>query len=235
MNLKSSFRKTAIVASVALTSVAMSGVASAETFPVSAAVQTTVAITGIVGMNLGTLYATNASGASGENYAAITLSPAGTMSAKVGGTAIVNKPLIALGGHAPATATIAVSSTAPVTLTLPSAEISGVVPGGALYGAGISALASKVLISAADPAVAKFQLTGFTVGAVTGGTAQGGTGAGSCVDVVDAAYTCILTPAFGSTALNFAIGATIVTDVSSTNTAYQPTTYTGSFTVTATY
>lgn len=228
MSMKTSFRKTAVVASVALAAVAMSGMASAETFNVNATVQTTVAISNIVAMNLGTIYASTASGVSGETYSAMTLSPAGTMSAKVNGTA-AGKPLIALGGHAPATAKIAVTSTAPVTLTLPTAEFT-VAAGGVGYGAGISAFPTKVLVSAADPAVAKFQLAGFTVGAVTGGTADP-----LCSNVTDQLYACVLTPAFGSTSLDFGIGATIVTDVSSGNTAYQPTTYTGSFTVTASY
>lgn len=228
MSMKTSFRKTAIVASVALTAVAMSSVASAETFGVNATVQNSVAISSIVPMNLGTIFATTASGASGETYSALTLSPAGTMSAKVNGTA-AGVPLIALGGHAPATATIAVSSTAPVTLTLPSAEFT-VIPGGVGYGAGIAALPGLVQVSAADPAVAKFMLAGFTVGGVTGGTADA-----LCTNKVNQLYACVLTPSFGSTAVNFAIGADIVTDVVSGNTTYQATTYTGSFTVTASY
>ncbi len=231
MSMNFSFRKTSIAASVAMLSMAMSGAVSAESFPVTATVQTTVAITNIVGMNLGTLYANTASGVAGETYGALVLSPAGTVGAHVPGSA-ADKPLIALGGHVPASATIAVSSTTPVTLTLPGAEVSTVALGAATFGTTIGALTGTnlVLVSAADPSVAKFQLAQFTVGAVTGGTANT-----LCTNVVDALYACQITPAFGSTALNFKIGATILTDISSGNTAYQPTTYAGSFTVTANY
>ncbi|MDZ4261216.1 MAG: hypothetical protein U1B30_02665, partial [Pseudomonadota bacterium] len=223
MSMNFSFRKTAIVASVAMLSMTMSGVASAESFPVTATVQTTVAITSIVGMNLGTLYANTASGVAAETYGALVLSPAGTMGAHVPGST-ADKPLIALGGHVPASATIAVSSTTPVTLTVPGAEVSTVALGAIGWGAGIGALTGDnlVLVSAADPSVAKFQLAQFTVGGVTGGTANA-----LCTNVVDALYACALTPSFGSTALNFKIGATIVTDISSGNTTYQPTTYAG--------
>ena len=231
MSMNFSFRKTSIVASVAMLSMTMSGVVSAESFPVTATVQTTVAITSIVGMNLGTLYANTASGVAAETYGALVLSPAGTVGSHVAGST-ADKPLIALGGHVPASATIAVSSTTPVTLTVPGAEVSTVALGAVGWGAGIGALTGSnlVLVSAADPSVAKFQLAQFTVGGVTGGTA-----AAACTNVVDAAYVCALTPSFGSTALNFKIGATIVTDISSGNTTYQPTTYSGSFTVTANY
>jgi len=226
MKLNFNAKKVAGLGSVALLGMAMAGVASAETFNASATVQTTVAITNIVDMDLGTIYATTASGAAGETYSAMTLSPAGVMGAKVDGTA-AGVVLIGLGGQAAATASIAVSGTSPVTLTLPSAEFT-VVPGGAGYGAGISPLGVEV--AAADPSVAKFLLGGFTVGDVTGGTADA-----SCTNTTDQLYDCVLTPSFGSTQIDFGIGADIVTDVKSGNTAYQPTTYTGSFTVTASY
>lgn len=229
MSMNFSFRKTSIVASVAMLSMAMSGVVSAESFPVTAAVQTTVAITTIVGMNLGTIYAATAGGATADTHSAITMAPSGTLSAKVEGVSATKLPLIALGGHAPATATIVVSSTAPITLTLPVADTATAITAVG-YGAAVNAFANKVMIAAADPAVAKFQLVGFTVGGVTGGTP------GTPCDIGnDALNSCILTPAFGSTALNFAIGATILTETSATSKTYQPTTYTGSFTVTASY
>ena len=227
MKLNLTNKKVVSASVAAVLGVAMAGVASAETFNANATVENTVAITNIVDMELGTIFATTASGASGEDYSYMTLDPDGTMSVKADGTG-TGHPLISLGGQAAATASIAVSSTTPVTLTLPTAEFS-VALGGVAAGVGFAAL-TPVSVAAADPSVAEFQLVNFTVGEVTGGTADA-----LCTNTTDQLYDCELTPSFGATQLDFAIGASIVTDLTSGNTGYEATTYTGSFDVTASY
>jgi len=233
MNLNNKTNKVASAGVAAVLSMAMAGVASAETFNANASVQTTVAITNIIDMELGSLFATSAAGsANTDSYSMLVLNADGTYGAKVEGPDAVKHPLISLGGQAAATASVVVSSTAPITLTLPDAEVTAA-NFNVLVTAGdsIAAANTVVAVAAADPAVAEFQLFNFTVGEVTGGT-----DVAACTNVTDGDIdTCVLTPTFGSTQLDFAIGASVVTDVVNAKTAYQPTTYTGTFDVTASY
>jgi hypothetical protein len=221
MSLKPSMKKVSSVASAAILGMAISGVASATDFNVNATVQNALTVTKVADMNLGTLFATTASNTA---YKYITLAPAGTMNTAAGAATII---LLGLGGQSAADASVAVGNTTPFTVTLPShtaaVEATGAV-GGVITA--LQGLASPVEVALADPSVARFTLIDFRAGAPTGGTAAAG-----CATTA----TCVLTPSFGSTSVGFKIGATIVTDVSGTRTAYQAGSYTGTFAVTASY
>jgi len=223
MNLKPSVRKTAGVMSALLLGMTISGVASAVTFNATATVQNALTVTKVADLNLGTLFATTASGAA---YKYMTIGTDGTMSAPLGAATVT---LMSLGGQSAGSATVAVGNTTAFTVTLPSGT-AAVENTGAVAGT-ITALAALTApaiaeVKLADPAVARFTLINFRAGTPTGGTAAAG-----CAT----ANTCLLTPSFGSTSVGFGVGATIVTDVSGTRTAYQAGSYTGSFAVTASY
>ena len=220
-------KKVAGIGAVAVMGVAMSGTAAAETFTATATVQNALTVVKVSDMALGTIFATTASDAV-NRY--MTLGDDGTMGSSLGDASLT---LIGLGGHSVAQATIAVGSTAAVTVTLPDAELTAALDGS--DAALLTAVTDKVWVDVADPDVAKFQLVNFTVGNVTGGTA----GAECATIGTDGVATCTLTPGFGSTSLAFDMGATIVTDTLATgatrNTYAASAAYDGNFTVTATY
>jgi hypothetical protein len=197
---------------------AMSTVASAATFNVTGTVQNALTVAADAGtageMHLGTVFATTASSGS---YKYMTLAPDGTMGASAGAGSII---LLGLGGHQAAGASVAVGNTTAFTVTLPDYAM------GTLDGTTTTATGTVVEVAPADPAAARLRLVNFRAGNPTGGTAAAG-----CATTA----SCVLTPTFGSTSVHFGIGATIVTDLSGTRTAYQPTSYTGTFAVTATY
>lgn len=233
MNLKPSFRKTAIVASIGLLGVAMSGSASAVVFNANATVQNALVVTNVADMNLGTIFATTAASAA---YRYMSLSPLAAMGGSAGSATLT---LIGLGGQVAAKGSVAVGVNTPFTVTLPAAEMPTLNPlesTGAVAGAitALKALADQVEVRATDPSVARFQLVDFVVGNITNGTASA-----NCTTLGGADTKCTLTPAFGATAVDFNIGATIVTDVNSSGAGvrdtYQAAPYTGTFTVTATY
>jgi len=228
-----STKKVAGLGVAALLSAAMSTSALAVDFTATATVQNALIVTSVADMNLGTIFATTASTAA---YRYITLAPDGTMGSSSGSATLT---LLGLGGQAAAQASVAVGTNTAFTVTLPDAEVANATPleaTGAVAGsiAAIKATTDQVEVAAADPAVARFQLVNFTVGAVTAGTA-----AADCADITDDSNVCTLTPDFGATDVGFNIGATVVTDLNSAGAGdrdtYQPAAYTGTFTVTATY
>ncbi len=217
----------------ALIGIMMSGTAAAVDFTASATVQNALTVTNVADMNLGTLFATNASATA---YKYITLAPDGTMNTAAGAASIT---LLGLGGQSAAQASVAVGNTTQFTVTLPSAEVANATPletTGAVTASitAIKGVTDVVEVRVTDPSVARFQLVNFTIGSVTGGTAGA-----ECADITDDAITCALTPDFGSTEVGFNIGATIVTDLNSSGAgdrdAYQAAAYSGTFTVTASY
>jgi hypothetical protein len=211
--------------SVAAIGMAMSGVASATTFTATATVQNALTVTadaGVTGnLRLGTVFATTASSGA---YKYMTLATDDTIGAPAGSAAVV---LLSLGGQGSAHATVAVGNTTAFTVTLPNAEPPALNSNGTTNVATITSGSTDVVwVQPVDPAAARFQLVNFRAGTPTGGTAAAG-----CATTI----SCVLTPGFGSTSVGFGIGATIVTDTSGTRTAYQATSYTGTFTVTASY
>ena len=229
-------KKVAGVGAVAVLGMTMSGVAAAAPFGVTAEVQNALTVTKVADMNLGTIFATTAS--SGINRY-MTLVSDGTMGSSLGDATLT---LIGLGGHSVASASIAVGSTAAVTVSLPDAEPGTAITGVLADTAELAQLPDKVWVDVADPDVAKFQLINFTVGNIAGGTNPAADCAAVNEDSGAAPGTvniCTLVPSFGSTSLTFDIGATIVTDTLSTalvrNAYAASAAYTGTFTVTATY
>ena len=225
--MKLNLTKVAGIGAVAALGMTVSGTAAAETFQATATVQNALTVVKVNNMALGTIFATTAS--DGVNRY-MTLGSDGTMGSSLGDASLT---LIGLGGHSVAQATIAVGSTADVTVTLPDAELAAALDG--TDAVVLAALTDKVWVDVADPDVAKFQLVNFTVGNVTGGTAGAECGTiGS-----DGIATCTLTPSFGSTSLAFDMGATIVTDTLATalvRNAYAASPdYSGDFVVTASY
>lgn len=218
MKLNPISKKVASIGAIALAGIVMSGTASAVNFSVTADVQNALTVTNVADMNLGTLFATTAS--SGE-YRYMTLGTDGVMGSPQG----VGSPtitLLSLGGSiAAASASVAVGNNTPFTVTLPDAE-----PAAALDGSTVPVVTTTIEIQAVDPAAARFTLVSFRAGTVTGGTA-----APACATSI----SCVLTPSFAATQVDFGVGVTLVTDTSGTRTVYQPTTYTGNFDVTASY
>lgn len=210
--------------SVAAIGMAMSGAASAATFTANATVQnalTVVPDAGVLGnLRLGTVFAVTASGGL---YKYMTLATDDTIGAPAGHASIV---LLSLGGQGSAHATVAVGNTTAFTVTLPAAERTMNADGTTGAATMISGVTDLIWVQPTDPSAARFQLVNFRAGTPTGGTAAVG-----CATTT----TCVLTPSFGSTSVGFGIGATILTDTSGTRTAYQATSYTGTFAVTASY
>lgn len=203
---------------------------SAETFDVSAQVQNALTVTQVQPMSFGTLFAVRAGSGLADEYSFITLDPAGGFDDSVahtgetaGGDGI---PLISLGGATPARGSVTVGSTAVFQLTLPNGASSGVGGDPSADPVGITGTVPTLRFGgvAGDPSVARFSLVRFRAGNPTGGTI--GTPTGSVYPI---------TPSFGSTAVSFGIGATIITDTSGTRTTYQAGTYEGTFEVTASY
>lgn len=212
-----------------LAALLMAGASSsmATTFDASTTVQNALTVTQVQAMNFGTLFATAALDATATNYSYLTLLPAGGFddTAKFGAT---GKPLISLGGAQPARASVAVGSTAQFNVTLPNTPLTGLTTAGAAITATVTTYPQLRLGgTGGDPGVARFYLGNFTMGDATGGTISAPTG--SVYPVV---------PSFGSTNVEFGIGAVITTDLEgsgSTRNTYQAGTYTATFDVTASY
>ena len=200
--------------------------AMAATFDVSADVQNALEVTQVQPMSFGTLFATAASDGSANGYSYLTLQPGGGFD-DAGQNQSSNIPLISLGGAQPARGSVAVGSTAEFQLTLPDTASSGLGASSAVTLTGDDVIQLRIGGASGDPAVARFYLTDFTAGSATGGTI--GTPTGNVYPV---------TPSFGSTAVEFGIGAVILTDLNLTGTSrdtYEAGTYSGTFEVTASY
>lgn len=203
-----------------------SGVATAQTtFNVSATVQNALTITNDQDMNLGTLFAVNASDTA---YKFVTLAPAGTWGTPTGGATVT---LLTLGGQQAARGSVAVGSTTPLKVTMPGTAYN-LVAAGTVASDVAAVLAeqgatSAVEVRLADPGAARFYLGNFRAGSISGGSSSADCGTTN---------SCTLTPSFGSASVSFGIGATLITDVAGgTRTTYEAANYTGSFTVTASY
>jgi hypothetical protein len=192
--------------------------AMAEEFTASADVQSTLTITIVNDLNFGTLFAATAS--SGE-VDSLTLAPAGTFTTGPETSTVVN--LLSLGGAVqPAQGSVATSNV--FTLDLPD-DIADVTAGSINNDAGVT----EMTIDGGDPDVAKFLVGNFRVDELVGGTDTAG---GAAPDVE-------IDPDFGSTEVSFNIGADVFTDdgagVGGIREAYEDGTYSGTFTVTASF
>ena len=230
MNKKASFVRKFGGAGLAGALVFASAGVTAATFDASADVQNALDVTQVQPMSFGTLFAVRAVSGDADRYSFITLQPEGGFDDTLahegetaGGDSI---PLISLGGSQPAIGSVAVGSTATFQLTLPDGVSAGVAGDPETDVVGLSGTVPVLRIGGAggDPAVARFSLTNFTLGNLTGGTAAAPTGSVFPV-----------TPSFGSTEVQFGIGATIITDTSGSRTTYEAGTYSGTFEVTASY
>jgi hypothetical protein len=221
--------------------------AMAVDFDVTAEVQNALEVTVVDQMNLGTIFATSAStGAVGI----LRLSPAGGVTAVTDGTA--GPAILSLGGQTPARASVAVGTDTQFTVNLPPSILttnlaSTDVAETTFVNGGLEGLAGAVELrlggEAGNPSVARLYLGNFSVGDVTSGSITGDT-SGAATNCTDATrlgaaagdtVQCLITPTFDATAVEFAIGADIITDTTSGRGTYQEGTYTGTFEVTATY
>lgn len=224
-----------------------SSAAMAVDFDATATVQNALDVTVVNQMNLGTIFATSAStGAVGI----LRLTPVGGLTAVTDGTA--GPSILSLGGQTPARASVAVGTDTEFTVELPPSILTtnlanGDVAEATFTSGGLEALAGAVELriggTAGNPSVARLYLGNFTVGDVTGGSITGDT-SGAATDCTSATrlgaaagdtVQCLITPTFDATAVEFAIGADIITDTTSGRDTYQEGTYTGTFEVTATY
>lgn len=204
---------------------AMVSSVNAATFQASAEIQNALTVIVVQEMGFGTIFATNAVDATDTNYSTLVLLADGSIDTGNSYKA-PTIPLLSLGGATAARGSIAVSSTTAVTVTLPdhiSSTINTTAAGDAYASTG-TPIELRIGGSTGDPNVARFEVVDFTLGDVVGGTDDGGT-----------ANVYVLTPSFGSTDVEFGIGATLVTDPSGSRTTYESGTYTGTFEVTASY
>ncbi len=221
------FKKSALtVAGIA--GFALAATAGAATFSVSTDVENAITIDVVQDMSFGTLFATSSAGDAATEYSTLVLSPDGTFN-PTGSVSADDHPLLSLGAPSAAVGSITVGKRTPITISLPDA-----IPD-AVHGAGALAydptgINDNITLRfggpTGDPDVARFHLVNFTLGNVQGGS--------EVVDGTDA-FKYLVTPAFGSSAVEFGIGATIVTDTSGVRTTYETGTYTGSFEVIASY
>lgn len=217
------YKKSAL-ALASIAGFALAATASAATFNVTTDVENALTVTVVQDLSFGSVFATAAVGAADDEYSTLVLLPNGQFDDDES-LAVTGVPLMSLGGATAARGSITVGGTTPITVTLPDATAT-------LHAAGTAAayvesgapISLRIGGPSGDPAVARFHLVNFTLGDVTGGTAGAA-----------ATNTYPVTPAFGSTAVEFGIGATIATDTNGTRTTYEAGTYSGSFEVTASY
>lgn len=221
------FKKRALTAA-SIAGLAFAATAGAATFSVSTDVENALTVTVVQDMSFGSLFATKAIDNTDTGYSTLVLLPNGQFDDDES-LAVTGVPLLSLGGATAARGSITVSGTTPISVTVPDA-VATVHAGGtavAYSAAASTPITLRIGGSAGDPAVARFHLINFTLGDVTGGTAGTPT-----------TNTYPVTPSFGSTVVEFGIGATIVTDTGATaltRNTYEAGTYTGTFEVTASY
>ncbi len=205
-----------------LAALGMSGSAMAVSVNVNGTVQSTLAVVKVLDVELGTVFAT---ASSTGFYRYMTLSTAGAFSASLGSA---STSLLSLGGQAAGEAQVNALTTAPFTVTLPSAEAT-LSPAGAAALPATTETISVAHLTDGAAGSGSFRLVNFRAGSPTNGTAAAGCATG---------ITCVITPtAVGN--VNFKIGADVATETTgitaATNDSYSDGAYLGSFTVTATY
>ncbi|MCH8499861.1 MAG: hypothetical protein LAT63_15395 [Marinobacter sp.] len=229
-----------------------SGVMAAD-FDVTAQVSNALEVTVVNDMDLGNVFAVKT--APNIHVAITRLTPAGAYVPVTEPSATI-PVLLGLGGATAARGSVAVPNDSPFTVLLPPA-ISGdnLTDTGAtgpelpaLLAAGLQAsidageaIELRIGGAAGNPSVARLYLVNFSLGSVVGGTVTADT-AGAATNCTSSTrltagdpVECVLTPSFDATAVEFGIGADLVTDSTAARTQYQSGTYSGSFTVTATY
>jgi hypothetical protein len=203
--------------------------AQAETFNVTTDVQNTLAITVVQEMNLGTLFAATANSSA---VSTLILNPDtgayGTLEEKLlGGSAGDGPSLVSLGGQQPAIGSVATSED--FKATLPAgliADLDVLTDFDDQNQAVLDGDIIEVRIGGAggDPSVARFYLTDFIVGGETADS-----------NLTQNANVASFAPGFGVSTVEFAIGATVITDGSGDRDSYEAGTYTGTFDVEAAF
>lgn len=205
------------------------GQATAETFTVNTDVQNTLAITVVENMNLGTLFAASANSSA---VSTLVLNPVTGTYGPLGETVIVGASgdgpsLVSLGGQQPAVGSVATEED--FSVTLPAGVISDLAAPGnfsetdSLVVSG-DIIEVKIGGAGGDPSVARFYLTDFTVGGETADS-----------NLTQAANVASFAPGFGVSVVEFAIGATVITDGSGIRDSYEVGVYEGAFEVTASF
>lgn len=205
------------------------GQATAETFTVNTDVQNTLAITVVENMNLGTLFAAKANSSA---VSTLTLNPNTGAYSTLGETTIGGAPgdgpsLVSLGGQQPAVGSVATGEDFDV--TLPAGVIGDLAASSDFDDQNADVLSGDIIEvtiggATGDPDVARFYLTDFKVGGETTDS-----------NLTQTGNVASFAPGFGVTLVEFAIGATVITDGSGTRDTYEQGTYEGEFEVTASF
>lgn len=221
-------RKTRLAMAVAGAVTLTASTAQAETFTASGAVAMTLAVTSLVDLNVGTLFATVTGGTTANGVAALVIGADGTVTDPTDSASV---SLTSLG--APTVGQGSVDMITNFTLTFPDTDNIDVLDfeanavGGADSGAILNITSSGIELAheSGNSTVPSLWLMHFEVTADSGGTI-------SAADN-DGIYEVL--PGFGDTTFVFNIGATVTTEPSASVQTYQEGNYIGTYEVTAAY
>lgn len=202
--------------------------AQAVDFTANATLQNTLQVVSVLDFDVGSVFATVTGAALTDGVGALVISPDGSVTDPTD-SATVN--LISLSTPVPAQGSVSITSD--FDLTLPDTTLAVAADFAADAGASLvtitdgTANAAELVHESANPVVPSLYLVHFTVGDVSGGTSTEAAPNGGAFSVVQG---------FGETEYVFNIGATLVTEPSSTGAqSYQEGVYSGTFAVTASY
>ena len=217
-------RKTYLAVAVAATTIMGASALHAETFDATGAVQTTLAVTAVTTLDLGTLSATVTGASLADGVGALVIAPDGAITDPTD-SASVN--LVNLGTPTPGQGSVDMINDFtlkfPVTTTIAATDFA------ANAGSGIGNIVTagvELAHESGDTTVPSLYLMHFTTSAESGGTIAGDTNNDGEFDV---------TQAFGETTFVFNIGATVTTKPTAAAADYQEGNYVGTFEVTAEY
>lgn len=201
--------------------------AQATDFSATATLQNTLTVTNIQDFDVSTVFASVTGATLISGVGALVISPDGTVTDPTDAAGV---SLISLGTPVPAQGSVAMTSD--FTLTLPDTVLT--LPADFAIDAGASLItitdgtgnAVELIHSSANPTVPSLYLTHFTIGDVSGGVSTENATNDGDFSIVQG---------FGEATYVFNIGATLVTEPSTTEQAYQEGVYTGTFAVTAEY
>lgn len=240
-------RQLSIAAIVGLAGSGIASVALAADFGVNASVQNTLTINVDQDMDTGTLFASSAT-SGGVKYMTMQLPSDGSGTAtwdtaqEPAANTGLSITFISLAPPTPARGTITGVGTADLKITLPGEHVDWSSYDSTAAGDIPTTHPDAVAIenTVGNPDIPDFYLVNFFIGDETTTGTNDPTLSNSCTDTTDGDYpVCTITPGFTGTTqdISFSIGMDITTDdrASVTGQAYQATTYTGSFEVTASY
>ncbi len=201
--------------------------AQAVDFTASATVENTLTVTNITNFDAGTLFATVTGAALANGVGAIVI---GADASATDPTDSATVQLINLGTPIPAQGSVTMAADFDLTLddtsTIDAADFPDDVASSSLVNiTNGTGNATELVHSSGDPSVPSLWLMHYDIGDVSGGTVG-----------AETAGVWPITQGFGQTTYVFNIGGTVTTEPSSAGAlSYQAGTYSGTFTVTASY